>query len=207
MKNLSYIDSVNGLLLCMCVMINKASCKIKRMICYKLHAVRLKKGKRVSEFSNLRDASVSDVQLLVNLEHMQENNFVNRNSVKEHTDAILNNPDMIYLIAESSTNDVLGYAILFHEDMRRIEFRRVVIIEKGKGLGTVFIRAILDHIFERYDAQKIWLDVYEENKRAQHLYRKVGFEISGETREQISPEFGKLIVMELHRDYYQERQG
>jgi RimJ/RimL family protein N-acetyltransferase len=160
----------------------------------------------MQEFSHIRNAAIDDVQLLVKLEGMQENSFVQNNSVEEHTHGILDDKNMIYLIAESSGGQVLGYAILFRESSCQIEFRRIVTVEKGKGLGTLFIRAILAHVFADNNTQNIWLDVYEANKRAQHVYQKLGFEINDENKTQIHPEFGRLIIMELNKSRYQRLQ-
>ncbi|GAA0329651.1 GNAT family protein [Bacillus carboniphilus] len=45
----------------------------------------------------------------------------------------------------------------------------------GKGLGSSFLRFIIDHICEDRDYQKLRLTVATFNKRAISLYTKVGF--------------------------------
>lgn len=44
-----------------------------------------------------------------------------------------------------------------------------------KGYGTRFIRMLIDALFENYGYEKIILDTNVNNKRAQHVYEKIGF--------------------------------
>ena len=48
-----------------------------------------------------------------------------------------------------------------------------------RGLGTKFTEMILRAIFEMTDAEGVWLETHHTNKRAQHVYEKVGFERLG----------------------------
>lgn len=58
---------------------------------------------------------------------------------------------------------------------KSIEFRRIVISEKGLGYGKDSIKLIKKICFEKYKADKIWLDVYSDNERAIKLYESQGF--------------------------------
>lgn len=46
---------------------------------------------------------------------------------------------------------------------------------QGQGLGRYFLRALVDHLNERYPNQPIYLSVFEHNTIAIHLYQKFGF--------------------------------
>ena len=71
---------------------------------------------------------------------------------------------------------IIGFIILnLEEDGKSVEFRRIVINEKGKGFGMMAIK-YLDYIVkEEYISNRIWLDVYSHNKRGIHIYEKCGY--------------------------------
>jgi ribosomal protein S18 acetylase RimI-like enzyme len=71
---------------------------------------------------------------------------------------------------------IIGFMILnLEEDGKSVEFRRIVINEKGKGFGMMAIK-YLDYIVkEEYIRNRIWLDVYANNERGIHIYEKCGY--------------------------------
>ena len=55
--------------------------------------------------------------------------------------------------------------------------------EQGKGYGQAALPIIIEAIREQYGCDKIYLTLEEENERAVHIYRKFGFEPTGELEE------------------------
>jgi RimJ/RimL family protein N-acetyltransferase len=55
----------------------------------------------------------------------------------------------------------------------------------GKGYGTDLVKTILDYCFNELNLNKVYLDVWEENKRAIGCYMKCGFKKDGVLREQV----------------------
>ncbi|NOZ27122.1 MAG: GNAT family N-acetyltransferase [Chloroflexi bacterium] len=53
----------------------------------------------------------------------------------------------------------------------------------GQGLGTDAMRALIRYGFQQLNLHRIYLRVYEENRRAIRAYEKVGFRIEGRWRE------------------------
>lgn len=47
--------------------------------------------------------------------------------------------------------------------------------KQEKGLGTTILRLFIRSLFEDYNFEKIILDTNFDNKRAQHVYEKIGF--------------------------------
>jgi RimJ/RimL family protein N-acetyltransferase len=47
------------------------------------------------------------------------------------------------------------------------------------------LRGILDYVFQELQAHRLWLDVFETNTRAQHVYESLGFRREGVLREAI----------------------
>ena len=68
-------------------------------------------------------------------------------------------------------------------DHLSLELKRIVIGEKGKGLGRFCIKWIKKYCFEELKFHRLWLDVFTDNERAQHLYVTEGFTKEGELRE------------------------
>ena len=51
---------------------------------------------------------------------------------------------------------------------------------QGKGLGNIMLEALITHLIKIYNCNEIYLSLYEDNKRALHLYQKFGFQFNGE---------------------------
>jgi RimJ/RimL family protein N-acetyltransferase len=73
--------------------------------------------------------------------------------------------------------------------------------EWGKGYGTQATRLIVGYAFETLNLNRVWLHVYEDNRRGIHCYEKVGFKQEGVLRQDIFREgsYGNTIVMGILR--------
>lgn len=56
---------------------------------------------------------------------------------------------------------------------------------RGRGLGTEATRLIIGYGFERLGLHRIALEVYACNRRAHHVYEKVGFRAEGVLRQSL----------------------
>ncbi|MBW4687892.1 MAG: GNAT family N-acetyltransferase [Komarekiella atlantica HA4396-MV6] len=114
------------------------------------------------------------------------------------------NPDIAHLIVNNATR--IGYIILagLLDPNQSIEFRRIVITEKGKGYGIATVEMVKQLAFETYNAHRLWLDVKVQNKLAQSVYKKAGFVVEGTLRECLKFEGGydSLIIMSMLRQEY-----
>jgi len=99
-----------------------------------------------------------------------------------------------------------GYVILrgLRSANRCLELKRIVIAEPGRGLGRQVLRAIIDKAFGELAAHRLWLDVYDDNHRARHLYRSLGFVEEGTLRDCIRCEgrYRSLVVMSMLESEY-----
>ena len=79
-----------------------------------------------------------------------------------------------------------------------------MIKEKGKGYGKLAIKEIKKYCFEKLLCHRLWLDVFEFNQRAIHVYKKLGFHREGVLRECIltSQGYKSLVVMSLLKKEY-----
>jgi len=63
---------------------------------------------------------------------------------------------------------------------------------QDKGHGTKLIRMLINALFMDYGYEKIILDTNLNNKRAQHIYEKIGFRKVGEHRDCWENQLGEL---------------
>jgi RimJ/RimL family protein N-acetyltransferase len=70
----------------------------------------------------------------------------------------------------------IGFVILVLDpDSRSVEFRRIVVTEPDRGIGTEVVQQVLDLCRGNLGRTRVWLDVFESNARARHVYEKAGF--------------------------------
>ena len=70
----------------------------------------------------------------------------------------------------------LGFIIIgIENEGSRIEFRRIVIGEKGKGYGQKAIEELEEYCKALWNTKSIWLDVFETNERGIYIYKKFGY--------------------------------
>jgi RimJ/RimL family protein N-acetyltransferase len=92
--------------------------------------------------------------------------------------------DIVYLSIYANA-ELAGYFILALEaDPGSVEFRRIVVANKGAGTGQAAILVMEAYCRDRLDCQRIWLDVFESNTRGRHVYEKLGYHLfdAGELR-------------------------
>jgi RimJ/RimL family protein N-acetyltransferase len=64
--------------------------------------------------------------------------------------------------------------------------RRIVVVDKGKGVGRAAISAMEVYRRDRLRRRRIWLDVFESNLRGRQVYDRLGYRLidNGELRGQ-----------------------
>ena len=95
-------------------------------------------------------------------------------TLKAHLEAF-NDPVIDYL-SVCSNEDIVGFFILAKTSETDIEFRRLVISIQGMGYGQRAIPLMETYCRTQFNAKRIWLDVFADNSRAQHVYIKLGYQ-------------------------------
>lgn len=155
----------------------------------------------------LRQTQDNDLDFVMGAEHSAENrSFVVPWSREQHG-AAMTSEDFSHQIIESvADGSRVGYVILagLADANQSVEFRRIVVTEKGKGYGKEALRLVKQLAFKELGAHRLWLDVKEQNVRARHVYESEGFVVEGVLRECLKVEAGfeSLVVMSLLRDEY-----
>jgi diamine N-acetyltransferase len=84
-----------------------------------------------------------------------------------------------------AAGEIEAYVILrgLSEDSRSIELKRIVVAVPERGLGRRVLTEIIRTAFRELGAHRLFLDVFEDNGRARHLYESLGFKHEGIMRE------------------------
>ena len=149
----------------------------------------------------LRKTTPEDLPVVMEMEnHADNRDFVTQNSLERHL-AIIAGPHEEHLKVIDENNKMIGYVILIglENPNKIIELRRLVIAEKGKVYGRETLRLIKKYCFEQLGTHRLFLDVVEDNLRAQNLYRSEGFVQEGLLREAHKTETGykNLLLLSI----------
>lgn len=153
----------------------------------------------------IRRTRVSDLDFVLSAERAEDNrDYVSQQTFEEHC-ALADNPDVLHMIIEHEGSPV-GYTIIagLTKQNRSVELRRIVITEKGRGLGRKALRLCKELAFEHLKAHRLWLDVIHYNARAQHLYASEGFVTEGVLRDCdfYQGQFFSMVIMSILEGEY-----
>ena len=156
---------------------------------------------------SLRTTEVSDLDFILTVEQHPDNTAFIRQWTKEQHLTALNNPDIgHFLVINARTCCPVGHVILagLQSFDSSVEFRRLVISDKGCGYGRDAVRLVKIFAFEELTCHRLWLDVMLGNKRAYKLYRSEGFTAEGIHREAVRHRsgFADVRVMSILRNEY-----
>ena len=149
----------------------------------------------------LRPTKESDLDFVLGAEQNAENRLFVSSWTREQHQAAFGDEDLSHLIIETLSDDRVGYIILagLENVNKSIEFRRIVVTEKNQGYGKQALRLVKKLAFEVLKANRLWLDVKEQNVRARHIYEAEGFQAEGVLRECLKTGKGyeSLVVMSM----------
>lgn len=114
----------------------------------------------------------------------------------------IKNEDEIMLVAMDGER-IVGNGVIERERIPRLAHRARLTLTVlrdywGQGIGTRLMDMMLDFC-RKSGAELVFLECRADNERAIRLYKKFGFEISGELRRyfKIAGEFSSAYIMEL----------
>lgn len=134
---------------------------------------------------HLRLATPADVPAIIALERTPvAREFVGQWSEDRHR-ATLTGGDARYYVSQTEWGELQAYAILrgINEDSRAIELKRIVVAVPERGIGRHMLKELMRIAFHELGAHRFFLDVYDDNARARHLYESLGFQYEGVMRD------------------------
>jgi diamine N-acetyltransferase len=155
-----------------------------------------------------RPTTPADLEFVVATERADDNAaFVLNWSQQQHLSALDDGTIAHWILEGQGVNRrPVGFVILAGVDPPggSVEFKRIVVREKGVGFGREAVQLVKREVFERYRAHRLWLDVFEHNQRAKALYVSEGFKVEGVLREHVKwqDQWRSLVLMSmLSREY------
>jgi len=144
----------------------------------------------------IRPATASDFPFIHAIAERPEN----ADFIEDVPDSVLSDnladPEMDLVIWDQDGNPA-GFALFCEigNPSGRVELRRLGLDVTGSGLGQQFLRALIDHGFDTLNAARIWLDVVQDNPRAQATYRRAGYTHEGTLRQNWRRPTGDVVDM------------
>lgn len=87
---------------------------------------------------------------------------------------------VVYKSVYDREDELVGFVILILDpDGHSVEFGRIVIAQKGCSYGSRTVSLVERVCREELNRQRVWLDVFEFNPRAQHVYEASGYRYFG----------------------------
>lgn len=109
--------------------------------------------------------------------------------VSKYVKSNVKDPSRVDFVIVDSRGKIIGETVInmIDEDVKSANFRIGIFKSHltGQGLGHWMIYNTLEYAFEVLNLNRISLDVFSFNKRALHLYKKMGFTEEGRLREAI----------------------
>ncbi len=109
-------------------------------------------------------------------------------------------------IVEESRDEIIGLVSLTTIDFvnQSAEFHIMIgnSQDRGKGVGTFAVNAMLKHAFMNMNLQRVELSLLEDNEAARHLYEKCGFVYEGRKRRAKfkNGQFKDMLMYSILRD-------
>ena len=124
---------------------------------------------------NLRESKEHEIPSFMAFEQSKEaSEFVMPYSFEQHC-IEMRKPSVVYLTIISE-DTIAGFIILAKDSLTKsVEFRRIVVSSKGTGIGQQAISRMEAFCAETLECDRVWLDVFDSNKRGQHIYKKLGY--------------------------------
>ncbi|WP_280150859.1 GNAT family protein [Piscinibacter sp. XHJ-5] len=159
-------------------------------------------------FVRLRPTMLTDLDFVISVEQDAANRpFITPWERTQHEGAV-RFPDFRHFIVEAGPEYASnGFVILqgCRNPHGSVELKRIVLQNKGQGLGRACVRLLAQMAFRDLGAHRFWLDVKSKNTRAQALYRSEGFVEEGRLRDSVKTDDGydSLIVMSMLEHEYE----
>jgi RimJ/RimL family protein N-acetyltransferase len=136
----------------------------------------------------LRRAEPSDIAFIMGCERRPGyDDLVGRWPEAQHRETMAH-PNWLYLLGAREGQAPGGFVLL--RDMAEVEknhgnlyLKRIAVHDAGAGFGRPFLAAAIDWVFANTPTHRFWLEVVEDNARAAHVYRSLGFVEEGRVRE------------------------
>jgi len=122
----------------------------------------------------LDDTDFRELAAICEMEQGGARHFILPYPLERHREEFVK-PTVVYKSIRRGET-LVGFVILaLDPDGLSVEFRRIVVSEPCRGLGTRAVELVRDVCRRELGRTRIWLDVFESNERARRVYEKAGY--------------------------------
>jgi len=133
---------------------------------------------RIEKLIELKNTNISELSTLFEMgkrEHIQS--FLSTKSMSDHQREF-SDDNFIYLNILNVSKLILGYIILLKNlNKGTIQLKRILVHRDNVGIGQDALGKLENYCISQLEIKRIWLDVYEDNSRAIHIYKKHGYQL------------------------------
>lgn len=130
---------------------------------------------------------------------------------QESTGRWLEKGRAVFLLVESHSGNIAGYAWSGPETSPQVPEGKVTVAMRisedyqGRGLATPYLQCVVSATKHLYEATGFWLETWQSNAGAVHVYQKVGFiPVAQETGNRTVPDGEPIVDTRLYMEL-QER--
>jgi ribosomal protein S18 acetylase RimI-like enzyme len=160
----------------------------------------------------LRPATLADIGAVMAIERSPDyERYVARSEEEEHR-AMFGSASHAYRLGVAESGAVEAFAVLrgLGDPHLNLYLKRIAVTRPGQGVGTAFLRLVLDEAFGPMRAERFHLDCFADNVRAQRAYAKLGFTRDGVLRKAYRQADGTrtdLVMMALLKEEWESQQS
>jgi len=122
----------------------------------------------------LRDTKREELEWICAMEQGEAKQFIIPYPLERHL-LELSKPDVVYKTIWQADEPVGFVMLVLDPDGRSVEFRRIVVSKPGHGYGKRVVRMVDEVCRNALGRSRVWLDVFETNARARHVYERCGY--------------------------------
>lgn len=154
---------------------------------------------------------VNDPDIVGNFQHF--NRTMSREEEKQYLEKLLSSPTDKVFAVEAEDGTYLGNIGLHQIYLPSRNARFAIILGRkdywGQGYAQSAIPQLLKVAFDDVGLHKVWGIHFQENKKAAHLYEKLGFRTEGLLREEYFQrgEYHTMVRIAMLEGEYQKRYG
>ena len=132
------------------------------------------------ETLTLEDVLFEELEIIGSMEAGEARDYIIPYSLEKHQQEFMK-PAIIYKTIRHGENPAGFVMLAIDPDGVSVELRRIVVSQPGHGIGVRALEAVRELCRHELGKSRIWLDVFEANYRARHVYEKMGYACFGKT--------------------------
>lgn len=124
---------------------------------------------------------VNDPEVVKNLQHFNKK-FTRKDEKSYIAKMLASKNDFVFSFYETAGGKYIGQGGIHQISWENKLGRLSVIVKRehwNKGYAQEILSMLTNFAFKNLDLHKIWLMYWRENKKAEHLYKKLGFKKEG----------------------------